>query len=78
MSDYSDRLDRIREGRDKCRTYNTQKGIPNDSLPQMHKDLHWLLEIVDAHNELIQENKAFETAAKIKMEHIMGQGNAVP
>ena len=71
MSQYSDRLDKIREGRDKCLAYNAQRGIPDDSLPQMHKDLHWLLEIVDANNEMIEENQHFETAAKIKMKHIM-------
>ena len=67
MSQYSDRLDEIRTGRDKTYAHNAQKGIPNDSLPQMHKDLYWLLEVVEANDDMIRERQHFETAAKIKM-----------
>lgn len=65
MSEYSDRLDRIRENRDKTYSYNAQKGVT--SLPQMHKDLYWLLEIVDAVNKEIEIN---EEVSRIKMESI--------
>ena len=71
MSDYSDRLDRIRASRDKC--YAGTDVI--DSLPQLHKDCYWLLEIVDQRDiyihELTKERAMVELAAGIKMKHVM-------
>ena len=45
MSEYSDRLDRIKAGRNKTLEYNKKHGLT--TLPQMHDDLYWLLEIIE-------------------------------
>ena len=68
MSDYSDRLDKIREGRDK-----TYASVDNNvhmykSLPRMHRDLYWLLEIVET---MVDEQSFKEAVAESKMMGIM-------
>lgn len=73
MSEYSDRMDRIREGMNKTREYNKKKGIPVDSLPQMHKDLYWLFGIVEMHDKDIKDEQDFhDKICKCRMDYIMG------
>ena len=73
MSQYSDRIDRIKAGRDK--TYNSVGDNPNlyKSLPRMHRDLYWLLDIVLAYDDAVKdEMDVHEQVAKSKMDSIMG------
>jgi len=42
------RLEDIRKRSDRTVAYNARNGIPASSLPQLHKDCYWLLDILDA------------------------------
>jgi len=76
MSEQSDReltrvqrLKRIRENRDRCLA-----GTTVTSLPELHRDRNWLLQLVedmDAYiEELTMDERHRETASKIRMDHI--------
>ena len=76
MSEYDDktvsrteRLDRIREGRNKCYAKQTPAMINN--LPQLHRDCYWLLELVEQYEDAMIDDDVKITAARIKMDGIM-------
>ena len=71
MSQFSTRINRIREGRD--RSYASVNNNPSlyKSLPQLHRDLYWLLEIVEDYEQYLKDNAAV-TVASIKMKELMG------
>ena len=69
MSEYSDRIESIRERRAKC--YAQEQSLI-DCLPRLHQDCFWLLDIVEQYDEFIRDEEEFnERISNIKMEHIM-------
>ena len=56
MSDFSDRLDDIRKQRDKSYASLEYNEHLYKSLPKLHRDCYWLLDVVD----MLMEDKLSE------------------
>jgi hypothetical protein len=70
MSEFSDRLDSIRDKRD--RTYAVTPVETRDSLPQLHKDCYWLLGVVEMYlADTLKDIEIREHVSKVTMERVM-------